>query len=255
MPAPSENYGIGARIFPGPCALPLTAMRTALRLLCISEALARWVRADIIPVIEPSEARPCACRWTPPTIAGALSSKIVSLLAEGGARWLLPTSIAAAVVVLAGLALTQPLAVPGAGGAAPAVAVARALPLRFWIWIAFAFLYGICETLFGNWERSTCTSSAPLPIRRQSGTRCVLGSSNPRSAARRGDCHQGSAFRALPVLIVIALACVGLSSSAVFGVAAFALAGLSAGLPLSIGTASGETHRFVETISGWMVAS
>ena len=38
---------------------------------------------------------------------------------------------------------------------------------------------------------------------------------------------------------------------------AFALAGLacSACLPLSIGTASNETPRFVETISGWMVAA
>ena len=64
-------------------------------------------------------------------------------------------------------------------------------------------------------------------------------------------------FRALPVLIAIALVCVGLSSSAALGVAAFALAGLacSACLPLSIGTASGETPRFVETVSGWMVAS
>jgi hypothetical protein len=28
----------------------------------MSEALARWVRTNIIPVIEPSEARPSACR-------------------------------------------------------------------------------------------------------------------------------------------------------------------------------------------------
>jgi predicted MFS family arabinose efflux permease len=64
-------------------------------------------------------------------------------------------------------------------------------------------------------------------------------------------------FRALPVLIAVALVCVALASGAAFGVAAFALAGLacSACLPLSIGTASAETPRFVETVSGWMVAS
>ena len=59
------------------------------------------------------------------------------------------------------------------------------------------------------------------------------------------------------MLIAIALVGVAFSSSAAFGVAAFALAGLacSACLPLSIGTASSETPRFVETVSGWMVAS
>jgi predicted MFS family arabinose efflux permease len=64
-------------------------------------------------------------------------------------------------------------------------------------------------------------------------------------------------FRILPVLIGVALICVGAVSGATSGVLAFALAGLacSACLPLSIGTASGETPRFVETISGWMVAA
>jgi MFS transporter, FHS family, glucose/mannose:H+ symporter len=64
-------------------------------------------------------------------------------------------------------------------------------------------------------------------------------------------------FRALPVLIVIALVCVGAASGATFGVLAFGLAGLacSACLPLSIGTGGEETPAFVETISGWMVAS
>ena len=64
-------------------------------------------------------------------------------------------------------------------------------------------------------------------------------------------------FRILPVMIAIALAAVALASGATLGVLAFALAGLacSACLPLSIGTASGELPRFVETVSGWMVAS
>ena len=64
-------------------------------------------------------------------------------------------------------------------------------------------------------------------------------------------------FRILPVLIVIALAAVALAQGATLGVLAFALAGLacSACLPLSIGAASSETPRFVETVSGWMVAS
>ena len=191
----------------------------------------------------------------------ALAPLIVSLLTEGGGWWLLPTSIAAAVVALAGAALTQPLALPSAGGAGPAVAVARALPLRFWVWIAFALLYGICETLFGNWgtvylhqQRAVADSTANLALA-VFWAAVTLGRLLVAVIATR--IPPLVIFRALPVLIAIALVCVGLSSSAALGVAAFALAGLacSACLPLSIGTASGETPRFVETVSGWMVAS
>ena len=96
----------------------------------------------------------------------ALAPLIVTLLAEGGAWWLLPASIAAALVVLVVIALTQPLVLRSAGGEAPALAaaaVARALPLRFWIWTVFALLYGICETLFGNWGTVYLHQQRALP--------------------------------------------------------------------------------------------
>ena len=194
----------------------------------------------------------------------ALAPLIVSLLAEGGAWWLLPASIAAAVVVLAGVALTQPLALPSAGSAAPALAaaaVARALPLRFWVWIAFALLYGICETLFGNWGTVYLHQQRALPDATANLALAVFWAAVTLGrllvAVIAARVPPLVIFRALPVLIAIALVCVAFSSSAAFGVAAFALAGLacSACLPLSIGTASSETPRFVETVSGWMVAS
>ena len=194
----------------------------------------------------------------------ALAPLIVSLLAEGGAWWLLPASIAAAVIVLAGVALTQPLALPSAGSAAPALAaaaVARALPLRFWVWIAFALLYGICETLFGNWGTVYLHQQRALPDATANLALAVFWAAVTLGrllvAVIAARVPPLVIFRALPVLIAIALVCVAFSSSAAFGVAAFALAGLacSACLPLSIGTASSETPRFVETVSGWMVAS
>ena len=194
----------------------------------------------------------------------ALAPLIVTLLAEGGAWWLLPTSIAAALVVLAAIALTQPLVLRSAGGEAPALAaaaVARALPLRFWIWIAFALLYGICETLFGNWgtvylhqQRALADSTANLAL---AVFWAAVTVGRLLVAVISARIPPLVIFRALPVLIAVALVCVALASGAAFGVAAFALAGLacSACLPLSIGTASAETPRFVETASGWMVAS
>lgn len=194
----------------------------------------------------------------------ALAPLIVTLLAEGGAWWFLPTAIAAAFVVLAAIALTQPLVLRSAGGEAPVLApaaVARALPFRFWIWIAFALLYGICETLFGNWgtvylhqQRALADSTANLALAVFWAAVTVGRLLVTVISARVPPLV---IFRALPVLIAVALIGVSLASSAAVGVAAFALAGLacSACLPLSIGTASAETPRFVETVSGWMVAS
>ena len=141
------------------------------------------------------------------------------------------------------------------------VAVVRALPRRFWIWIAFALLYGICETLFGNWGTVYLHQQRALPDASANLALAVFWAAVTIGrllvALISTRISPLVIFRALPVLIAIALACVAWSSSAAFGVAAFALAGLacSACLPLSIGTASGETPRFVETASGWMVAS
>ena len=136
-----------------------------------------------------------------------------------------------------------------------------ALPLRFWIWIAFALLYGICETLFGNWGTVYLHQQRALPNATANLALAVFWAAVTLGrllvAVIAARVPPLVIFRALPVLIAIALVCVAFSSSAAFGVAAFALAGLacSACLPLSIGTASSETPRFVKTVSGWMVAS
>lgn len=193
----------------------------------------------------------------------ALAPLIVSLLSDGGRWWLLPLAITIAAVILAVVALTQPLILATAAGASSlgALDVARMLPRRFWIWIAFALLYGICETLFGNWGTVYLHQQRALPDATANLALAVFWAAVTLGrllvALLSTRISPLLIFRALPVLITVALVCVAWSSSAVFGVAAFALAGLacSACLPLSIGTASSETPRFVETASGWMVAS
>jgi fucose permease len=194
----------------------------------------------------------------------ALAPLIVAMLTKGGQWWLLPVAIAVAALGLALLALTQTLRIPAEddqSSALGAAAVARALPMRSWVWLAFALLYGICETLFGNWgtvylhqQRSLSPATANLALA-VFWAAVTVGRLLVAVVSIR--IPPSAIFRALPVLIVIALVCVAAASGATFGVLAFALAGLacSACLPLSIGTASEETPRFVETISGWMVAA
>jgi MFS transporter, FHS family, glucose/mannose:H+ symporter len=194
----------------------------------------------------------------------ALAPLIVALLAKAGQWWLLPVAIAVAALGLALLALTQRLRIPAEddrSAALKATAVVRALPSRSWVWMAFALLYGICETLFGNWgtvylhqQRSLPPATANLALAvfwaAVTVGRLLVAVVSTRIAP-------SAIFRVLPLLIAIALVYVATADGATSGVLAFAFAGLacSACLPLSIGSASGEIPRFVETISGWMVAA
>jgi fucose permease len=194
----------------------------------------------------------------------ALAPLIVALLTARGLWWLLPVAVGAASFALALLALTQTLRIAAEDDQSAtlgAAAVARALPMRAWVWVAFALLYGICETLFGNWgtvylheQRALPPATANLALAVFWATvtvgRLVVALISTRVPPL-------VIFRMLPILIAIALVAVAVAAGATSGVLAFALAGLacSACLPLSIGTASGEIPRFVETISGWMVAA
>ena len=187
----------------------------------------------------------------------ALAPIIVSLLAGGGHWWLLPVGVAVAMFLLAGVGWTQPLVLSGAGGPTKGVsAVVRTLPRRFWVWIGFALLYGVCETLFGNWGSVYLHQQRGLPSATANLALAVFWGAVTAGrllvAVISTWVPPAKIFRILPVLIVIALAAVALAQGATLGVLAFALAGLacSACLPLSIGAASSETPRFVETVSG-----
>ncbi|MBK8175476.1 MAG: hypothetical protein IPK66_09530 [Rhodospirillales bacterium] len=119
----------------------------------------------------------------------ALAPLIVSLLAEGGAWWILPASIAAAAVLLSGLALSQPLALSSsAGGAAPALAAAAVAGLyrcAFGSGSPSRYFMASVKPCSAIGERSISTSSAPSRSDRQSGARGVLGGGDRRPPARR----------------------------------------------------------------------
>jgi len=73
-----------------------------------------------------------------------------------GFWWGLPVLSAALLVLLIGAASRLPLRAD-----APSAAPARAgagVPARFWLFAAFAVLYGVCETMNGNWSQLDMTS-------------------------------------------------------------------------------------------------
>ena len=74
----------------------------------------------------------------------------MAIFTDLGAWWLLPLTVAAAMTGLLLFSAGQPL-VASPGGATGATRSQR-LPRRFWLFAAAVLLYGIAETLNGNWS-------------------------------------------------------------------------------------------------------
>ena len=83
----------------------------------------------------------------------ALAPLLVSLASDTG-WWWIPAAVAAVLLTLSLLAATQQLTVAGPTPVLPShgpVALLAELPGVLWAFIAIVVLYGVCETLYGNW--------------------------------------------------------------------------------------------------------
>jgi MFS family permease len=84
----------------------------------------------------------------------ALAPVFVAIFVGVGAWWGLPVMSAVLLVVL--LAVSERLPLRPRGTTAQPAASKRtrvAIPPRFWLFAVFAVLYGICETMNGNWSQ------------------------------------------------------------------------------------------------------
>jgi fucose permease len=193
----------------------------------------------------------------------ALAPLLVATFAAIGAWWLLPIMVACVLVVLLLLALRASLS-PGtpasAGGNGAAVGFLRGLPARFWLYAAGALLYGIVETLNGNWSMLYLVHQRGIPSHWASLAltafwamvtvgRVLASVVSTRIPAR-------SIYLGLPVLSVLALLITSRISTAAGGIGAFGLAGLacSAFLPLTISFGGEEFPRLTTVVSGELLA-
>ncbi|MFZ2109205.1 MAG: hypothetical protein WAV18_28185 [Roseiarcus sp.] len=89
----------------------------------------------------------------------ALAPLLVALFTALGAWWALPLSMAilATLLIFAVAALRAPL-----GEAQGPARAQAALPRRFWLYVAAALLYGLVETLCGNWATVYLTAERQL---------------------------------------------------------------------------------------------
>lgn len=193
----------------------------------------------------------------------ALAPVLIALFVGLGVWWGLPLLVA---VLLTGLGLFSrrlPLAADAFSRPPAAGSERQALPRRFWVFAAFALLYGIVETMNGNWaalymgqDLGASPSQASLALTAfwamvTVGRLLFAGIERWLPTAR--------SYRLLPFVVALAfglLASLPQDASAATGILAFGLAGLgcSALLPLTISFAQGELTTIAATVAGLAIA-
>jgi predicted MFS family arabinose efflux permease len=136
------------------------------------------------------------------------------------------------------------------------------IPARFWIFAAFALLYGVCETMNGNWASvymkkhfNAGPSLASIALAIFWG---MVTAGRILFAAIQKWVPEKMVCRVLPLVVgaaFVASACVPKSETS-FGILAFALAGLgcSALLPLTISFAQKELTSIAASVAGGVIA-
>jgi predicted MFS family arabinose efflux permease len=137
------------------------------------------------------------------------------------------------------------------------------IPPRFWLFAGFAVLYGICETMNGNWSQQDVTSSLGASTTQASLTLTAfwgMVTVGRLLFAAIGRWLPGrTVFHLLPLVLVgtfTLTARLGDASPAL-GVVVFGLAGLgcSALLPLTISLGQGALPRVSAAVAGGVIAS
>jgi fucose permease len=188
----------------------------------------------------------------------ALAPLFVAIFIGVGAWWLMPVMVAVALAGLLFASATTPLDVP-AGAEAGASRSGR-LPRRFWLFASAVFLYGIVETLNGNWSGPYLTGERGVSVRGASLAlmafwamvtigRVLFATVSSRATARW-------IYVGLPILLVAAFQLISRSVGETGDIAAFGVAGLacSAFFPLCISLSGQEYPRLAAAIAGGIVA-
>jgi fucose permease len=191
----------------------------------------------------------------------ALAPLLIALFLGLGVWWGLPILVACTLALILISALRQPLQFhfPGDGSSSAAGSF-RGLPSRFWLYAAVVFLYGVVETLNGNWAPLYLTTQRGVSAQ---GASLALTSFWAMVTIGRILFAYLSArvpvrwiYAGLPVLLIVAFQAVSHASGRTMGIFSFGFAGLacSAFFPLSISFAGEEFPRLASVMSGELIA-
>jgi fucose permease len=186
----------------------------------------------------------------------ALAPVLVAVFTGLGMWWALPLLMTVLLVLLLAATLRAPLRLPYA-----TTSQARTgLPPRFWIYAAAVLLYGVAETLCGNWATLYLSTQRGLSVQNASLAltsfwvmvtvgRIVIAFLDRLISARW-------IYLGLPWLLLLIFQFIARAEGVTAGIVGFAAAGLacSAFLPLSISFAGTEFPLLAATVSGELIA-
>ena len=189
-----------------------------------------------------------------------LAPVFVAIFVGLGAWSLLPLLVALLLGGLLSYSMRLPLQIATVAGQ-PSGGQAK-LPTRFWVFAAFAALYGIVETMNGNWatlymanDLGAPTTVASLALTAFWGMVTV---GRVLFAAIERAFPEQRTYRVLPFVAALALGLIAAlpSGSIGLGILAFGLAGLgcSALLPLTIGFGQEEMVAIAASVAGFLIA-
>jgi len=188
----------------------------------------------------------------------ALAPLFVAIFLGAGVWWLMPLMVAAALTALLLLSTKAPL--EASVGHVTHDATAERLPRSFWLFATAVLLYGVAETLNGNWSGPYLTRERGLSA--ESASFALMAFWAMVTVGRILFAMVSSErtvpwiYAGLPVVLIAAFQMVSHASGAAESIVAFGLSGLgcSAFFPLSISLSGQEFPKLAALTSGELVA-
>jgi MFS family permease len=195
-------------------------------------------------------------------VGTALAPLFVAIFVGLGIWWGLPVLVGALTLALLFFSWRLPLAETTGRRVAETQKGGPKLPARFWVFATFALLYGICETMNGNWaslymtkQLGSSTTLASLALTTFWGAVTagrILFAAIEKWFPERRTCQ------VLPLVVASAFFVISFlpPSRPRLGIAGFALAGLgcSALLPLTMSFAEEELTTMAASVAGGLIA-
>ncbi|HEY3762721.1 MAG TPA: MFS transporter [Verrucomicrobiae bacterium] len=192
----------------------------------------------------------------------ALAPVFIAIFVALGAWWALPVLVGILLLGLLAISLPQGLDSGGRSHEPSSTSPRAKFPARFWLYAVFALLYGVCETMNGNWASlfmlhhlgaSTLLASVALAL-----FWGMVTVGRVLFAVIEKWFPQPVVFRLLPFVVIAAFAlCAYLPRAAdAAGLLAFGLAGLgcSALLPLTISFGEKDLASIAPSVAGGLIA-
>ena len=192
----------------------------------------------------------------------ALAPVFIVLFVGLGIWWGLPILVAVLLVGLILFSAQETLQADGSSEAAHKQNGHGKIPARFWIFASFALLYGVCETMNGNWGVPYMTrhfgASTAIASLALAAFWSLVTAGRMLFAAIEQWFPEKWVCRVLPIVVATAFigsACVP-KSNPLLGILVFALAGLgcSALLPLTVSFGQKELKTIAASSAGGLIA-